>query len=228
MNDFIGFPKELPQFFNQLKKNNTKLWFQTNKKNYEAIVKAPSQEFVCAMGEKLKTITPGINAIPKVNKSLFRINRDTRFSPDKSPYKTNMGILFWAGDGKRMESSGFYFHLEDNVVMIGCGLYMFPKPILQKYRESIVDKKAALKLKQAIKDVLGKGYVLETKHYKRIPRGFDATTDFEKEYLLYNGLTARIEFGITDTLFSSDIIDLTFEHFQNMLPIHEWISDFLY
>jgi len=79
------------------------------------------------MGEKLRPLCPGINAIPKVNKSLFRINRDTRFAKDKSPYKTNLGILFWEGQGKRMESSGFYFHLEENLLMIGCGMYKFPK-----------------------------------------------------------------------------------------------------
>jgi len=122
MTGFNGFPRELPRFLSQLEKNNTVEWFSARQKDYEAFVKHPSEEFVVAVGDRLRTFCPGINAIPKVNKSLFRINRDIRFSKDKSPYKTNLGILFWEGPGKRMESSGFYFHLEGDLMMVGCGL----------------------------------------------------------------------------------------------------------
>ena len=110
MSAFKGFPRELVRFFNGLRKNNTKEWFQDHKQDYEDHVKQPSMEFVMAMGEKLKTVAPKIHAIPKVNQSLFRLNRDTRFSKDKRPYKANLGIWFWEGDRKRMECPGFYFH----------------------------------------------------------------------------------------------------------------------
>ena len=223
MTDFKGFSKHLSNFLNQLKKNNTKEWFLSHKKDYEDYIKYPSEKFVGAMGEKLQTLSPFINAIPKINKSLFRINRDTRFSTDKSPYKTNLGILFWEGQGKRMESSGFYFHLEEKHLMIGCGMHIFPKTQLELFREAIIDKKKKNALKTATQLVLSKGYQLGTRHYKRIPRGFIPTSDFEKEYLLYNGLTARLESDIPDMLFSSDIIEFTHNHFKNMVPIHEWI-----
>ncbi len=223
MTEFNGFSKQLPRFLNQLKKNNTKEWFLSHKKDYEAYLKHPSEKFVSAMGEKLENLSPGINAIPKVNKSLFRINRDTRFSNDKSPYKTNLGVLFWEGPGKRMESSGFYFHLEENLLMLGCGMHIFPKTNLQHFREAIIHKKKKNDLKKAVKSVLAKGYQMGTRHYKRIPRGFSPASDFEKEYLLYNGLTARLETKIPDTLFSSDIIEFTHNHFKNMAPIHGWI-----
>jgi uncharacterized protein (TIGR02453 family) len=113
MSKFRGYPRELITFFDQLKRNNTKEWFTEHKKDYEAYVKQPSEGFVLAMGAKLKAISPGIHAIPKVNQSLFRLNRDTRFSKDKTPYKTNLGIWFWEGGRKRMECSGFYFHESD-------------------------------------------------------------------------------------------------------------------
>jgi len=113
MAKFNGFPRQYFTFFNQLKKNNTREWFEEHRGDYDEFVLDPAREFVIAMGEKLRKIAPAVNAIPKINQSLFKINRDVRFSKDKSPYKTNMGIWFWEGRGKRMESSGFYFHFAD-------------------------------------------------------------------------------------------------------------------
>ena len=75
------------------KKNNTKQWFDKHRNEYEENVLFPLREFVVTMGERLRKIAPAVNAIPKVNQSLFRINRDTRFSKDKSPYKTCMWIF---------------------------------------------------------------------------------------------------------------------------------------
>ena len=139
--EFHGFSKETLKFFENLKKNNTKKWFDAHRKDYESFVTQPSKAFVTAMGEKLKTEIPDIVAVPKVNKSLFRINRDTRFSPDKSPYKTNMGIYFWEGTRSRMECPGFYFHVEPNMLMLGVGMYMFPKYLFDTYRNSVVHPK---------------------------------------------------------------------------------------
>jgi uncharacterized protein (TIGR02453 family) len=227
MTGFNGFPKELPQFLSRLEKNNTVEWFQDHKQDYETFVKHPSEEFVVAVGERLRTFCPGINAIPKVNKSLFRINRDIRFSNDKSPYKTNLGILFWEGPGKRMESSGFYFHLEGDLVMVGCGLYVFPKPVMQKFRETLMDKKKGRELQKIIEALVSDGYGLGTKYYKKIPAGFSPSSDFEKEYLLYSGLSAHMEFPIPDLLFSPEIVEFTGRHFEKMNPLQKWIVKYL-
>ncbi len=227
MTGFQGFPKKLPYFLSRLANNNTVAWFSAHKEDYETFVKHPSQEFVCAMGEAIQDFCPGINAIPRVNKSLFRINRDIRFSADKSPYKTNLGILFWEGPGKRMESSGFYFHLEGDMMMLGCGLYIFPKPVMQKFRETVMDKKKGKELQKITEDLVSKGYGMATKHYKKIPKEFSPVSDFEKEFLLYNGLSTYIEFPIPDILFSSEIIEFTMSHFKKMNPLHRWIVKYL-
>lgn len=92
MAQFNGFPRQYFTFFNQLKKNNSKEWFEKHRSEYDDSVMHPAREFVIAMGNKLRKIAPEVNAIPKINKSLFKINRDVRFSKDKSPYKTYMGI----------------------------------------------------------------------------------------------------------------------------------------
>lgn len=223
MTGFKGFPTQCPKFLSDLEKNNTTAWFTDHKKDYDTYIKKPSEEFVSAMGEVIRSFCPKINAIPKVNKSLFRINRDTRFSTDKSPYKTNLGILFWEGPGKRMENSGFYFHLEKDMMMVGCGLYIFPKPVIQKFRETVMDKKKGTALEKITQDLRSKGYDVATKYYKQTPRGFSPCSDFEKEFLLYSGLSAYMEFAIPDVLFSPGIIEFTRNHFQAMNPLHQWI-----
>ena len=137
MAEFSGFPRKYFTFFNQLKMNNTREWFEAHRSDYEEFVMGPAREFVMAMGKKLRKIAPGVNAIPKINQSLFKINRDMRFSKDKSPYKTYMGIWLWEGPRKRMESSGFYLHVENKKLLIGVGIKIFPKPLLERYRSGI-------------------------------------------------------------------------------------------
>jgi len=151
MANFKGFPNEFFTFFANLKQNNSKDWFEKNRKDYEQFVMHPAREYVVEMGEKLRKIAPWVHAIPKINKSLFKINRDVRFSNDKSPYKTYMGILLWDGHRKRMECSGFYLHVENKMVMIGVGIKMFSKPLLDRYRLGIVDKKLGAELREFLK-----------------------------------------------------------------------------
>ena len=153
-------------------------------------------------------------------------NRDILFSKYKSPYKTYIGIWLWDGNRKRMECSGFYLHVENNMVMIGVGIKMFPKPLLDLYRQAVVDKKLSAELKKMADEVSGKGYLVNGKHYKKVPRGFNAEHP-NAEFLLYNGLTARIEETVSDTFFSDALIEHAYSHYQNMLPLHEWLKKVL-
>ncbi|MBW2324411.1 MAG: DUF2461 domain-containing protein [Deltaproteobacteria bacterium] len=191
-------------------------------------MKQPAMDFVVFMGEKLRQIAPGINAIPAVNKSLFRLNRDIRFSRDKSPYKTHLGIWFWEGRRKRMECPGlgFYFHLEDRRLMLGTGIHMFPGALLKLYRQAVVDGKNGPQLEKKITAVAKKGYSIVGQHYKRVPRGFDASHK-NAEYLKYNGLTAMIEGDLPEELFSKKIVGYAFTHFKNMSPLHDWLKNAL-
>ncbi len=222
MSTFNGFPRKYFTFFNQLKKNNTREWFEEHRSDYEDFVMHPARAFVMAMGKKLRKIAPGVNAIPKINQSLFKINRDVRFSKDKSPYKTYMGIWMWEGQRKRMASSGFYLHVENKKLLIGVGIKMFPKPLLDRYRQAVVDKKQGVALKRAVEKVAAAGYLIDGQHYKKVPRGYDPEHP-RAEYLLYNGLTARLEEKVTDVFYSDAIIDYAYGHYKNMLPLHRWL-----
>ncbi|MGB5751152.1 MAG: DUF2461 domain-containing protein [Desulfobacterales bacterium] len=226
MVEFNGFSRQYFTFFNQLGKNNSKEWFEKHREGYDEFVLHPAREFVVAMGEKLRKIAPEVNAIPKINQSLFKINRDVRFSKDKSPYKTYMGVWLWEGDRNRMECSGFYLHVENKNLLIGVGIKMFSKPLLDRYRKAVVDKKLGAALKSAVKKITEKGYLLDGKHYKKIPSGYDSEHP-NAEYLLYNGLTARLEEKITDVFYSDALIDYAYSHYKNMLHLHRWLKKVL-
>jgi uncharacterized protein (TIGR02453 family) len=222
---FYGFSKQTLTFFSNLAKNNTKMWFDQNKDLYERQVLVPSRDFIPAMGDRLKKIAPRVQADPRVNKSLFRLNRDIRFSPDKTPYKTHLGIWFWEGTRPRMECSGFYFHLEPRRFMLGVGLYAFPKDMLEAYRQSVVHPKYGPALTKAIMAIKkNKEYYLGEQHYKKIPQGYDPAHK-NAEFLLYTGLYAGVELPVSEELFSEGLVDLCFKNYQKMLPLHRWLLD---
>ena len=222
MSFFEGFSRETLKFFEELAQNNSKEWFESHRSDYDQYVLEPARGFVSAMGRKLQGLTPRINAIPKVNQSLFRINRDIRFSHDKRPYKTNLGIWFWEGTRKRMECSGLYFHLGEGKLMLGTGIYIFSRDLLKLYRDAVSDKKHARSLEAAANKISEKGYEIRGKHYKRLPRGYDALHG-QEEFLLFNGLTAVIEEDAPKDLYSSSIVEYAFSHYENMYPLHEWL-----
>ena len=223
--DFQGFSKKTLKFFRDLAKNNDKQWFADNKALYQEQVQEPSREFVVDMGRLLRTIARGVHADPRVNKSLFRINRDTRFSKDKSPYKTHMGLWWWEGPGTRMECSGFYFHLEPPRLMLGVGIHCLPKQFLAPFRDSIAHKRHGPALVKAIDQVKEAGYALGGEHYKRVPRGFDPDHP-RAEFLKYNGLWAALETKVPPEFYTPELADWCLPHFQAMLPIHKWLLAF--
>ena len=220
---FSGFNKETVRFFAALRKNNNKEWFDRNRETYDRHVMAPAKLFVTAMGERLRAIAPRVVAVPKVNKSIFRINRDTRFSLDSLPYKTNLGILFWDGDRPRMESSGFYFHLEPPDLWLGVGMYMIPDLLLGRYRKAVVDAKSGAEIRKIVAGISKMdGSSLGGQHYKRVPAGFDPAHP-NAALLKHNGLYASSEAKIPDEFFSARLVDYCFERYEPLVPLHRWL-----
>lgn len=223
--EFSGFSKQTIKFLNDLKKNNTKQWFEENRDIFNNHFMPEAQLFVIAMGEKLQKIAPDIMAIPKTDKSIFRLYRDVRFSKDKTPYKTHLGILFWEGPLKKLENPGFYFHLESDRLFLGSGIYMLPKNVIQTYRESVVHDVHGESFIKAIKKVQKKPeYKIGWKQYKKTPRGFDENHK-NAEYLLYGGIGFEYEEKLPDIIFTKDILDYVYEKYKDMLPIHQWLKE---
>jgi len=220
---FSGFNKETVRFFNGLRRNNDREWFAKHRETYDKHVMEPAKGFVVVMGERLRTVVPRIVAVPMINKSIFRINRDTRFSLDPSPYKTNLGLYFWESRRPRMESSGFYFHLEPPDLFLGGGMYMFPDYLVTRYRRAVVDSKLGKELAKILA-VLAKRKDLEPggKHYKRVPAGYDPDHP-NAELLKHNGLYVGYETKIPEEFYSARLVDYCFERYEPLVPLHRWL-----
>lgn len=135
---FQGFPKETLQFLSDLSENNNRDWFADNKSRYEQAFLEPSLAFIEAMAKPLKKISPFLVAEPrKQGGSLMRIYRDVRFSKNKSPYKTNIGIHFRHDAGKNVHAPGLYVHLSPDEVFLGSGIWRPEREPLAKIREAI-------------------------------------------------------------------------------------------
>ena len=118
------FHEELFTFLRQIRQHNERTWFETNKPLYETAVRMPAFAFINAMGPRLATASPHFRAVAKKNGgSLMRIYRDTRFSKDKTPYKTNVGIQFRHELGRDVHAPGYYVHLEPGRCFLGAGIW---------------------------------------------------------------------------------------------------------
>ena len=222
MSEFSGFPKAAVKFYKDLSKNNTKEWFEAHRDDFENHVMEPSRQFVTAMGRRLREIAPRVVADPRVNQSIFKIHRDIRFSKDKTPFKTNVAFLWWEGKFKKLENSSFYFHLEPSFLLIGLGIYQFPKPHLEAFRESVENGKHGAELAKAIETVRSNGYEVSGQNFKKVPHGFSVDHP-HADLLRYDGLTVGLESKIPDELYSPALVDFCFEHYKKMLPIHQWL-----
>ena len=135
-----GFGPELFDFLEELELNNRRDWFEANRERYESDLREPAFELIRAVRPLLAKISPAIIARDaKVGGSLMRIHRDVRFSPDKSPYKTNVGIQFRHRAGKDVHAPGYYVHLSPDDCFFGAGSWMPDRDALAAYREAIAE-----------------------------------------------------------------------------------------
>jgi uncharacterized protein (TIGR02453 family) len=135
------FTKATFKFLDELDANNNRAWFEENKPRYEALVREPALDFIEAMDPVLAKFAPNFRAEPrKVGGSLMRVFRDTRFSRDKTPYKTNIGIQFRHQLGKDVHAPGFYMHIATDECFFGAGSWHPESDQLAKYRDHIAKK----------------------------------------------------------------------------------------
>jgi len=147
--EFKGFGEGALDFLSAIRKNNNKEWFAAHKNEYEKLILEPSRLFVVEMGEHLQALEPTIHAIPKINKSLYRIYRDTRrMGANKEPIKSRIGVIFWQGRTKRMQSSSFYMHFSPDELYVATGVRWFEKPMLDAFREYILNEQRRVELER--------------------------------------------------------------------------------
>lgn len=129
------FTAEIQKFFRNLSRNNKKTWFDSNRKRYEEHVKRPFAAFVALMIDLIRQDDPEVTIKPQ--EAIFRINRDIRFSKDKSPYNTYMAANISREGRRSKEWPGFYFQFSADRISVGGGAYMVEPPSLNKIRKAI-------------------------------------------------------------------------------------------
>jgi uncharacterized protein (TIGR02453 family) len=135
------FTKDTLDFLDELAANNDRPWFEANKPRYEALVREPALAFIEAMAPELARFAPHFRAEPrKMGGSLMRVFRDTRFSRNKTPYKTNIGIQFRHELGKDVHAPGFYVHIATDGCFFGVGCWHPEPDSLGRIRDLIVAK----------------------------------------------------------------------------------------
>ncbi|HEY1077184.1 MAG TPA: DUF2461 domain-containing protein [Fontimonas sp.] len=228
------FDPRLFKFLRELKKNNSRDWFLANKARYEADVRQPCQRLIADLAAPLQGISVQLIASPKtVGGSLFRIHRDTRFSNDKTPYKTHVGMYFAhaatkqtargeAGNASpgRLDAPGLYLHLEPGACFLGGGIWHPQPPSVKRVRDYMLSNPVSWK--KATRDPkLLKFFELGGETLARPPRGYDATHELiddlrRKDFIASAALEDEI-------VLSPDLLKQLMLRYRLLEPMLDWL-----
>ena len=214
--------KESLQFLDDLKKNNNRDWFQENKKRYE-IFKKDYHQLVSDFLDAMKPLDPSLELL-EVKNCTFRINRDIRFSKDKSPYKAHLGVWL-SGGTKGLNRAGYYVHIEKGASFIAGGFYSPESDDLKKVRKEIAffydDLEAILKDKNFKKE-FGSLDVNESNSLKNPPRGYEKDHP-AIDFLKLKSFTATQKYDISEVT-QKDFVAKMSKKLIALKPLNEFIN----
>jgi uncharacterized protein (TIGR02453 family) len=162
------------EFLRQLEQNNNREWFKTNQADYEAHVRVPALNLIEQLAPSIQVLSPKLLAVAKkVGGSLMRVQRDTRFSHNKLPYKTNVGIQFRHFLGKDVHAPGLYLHIANDECFLAAGIWHPEGKILNAIRHCIDENPNAYK--KALTSLTQAGFEMTGERLQRPPKGYDKT-----------------------------------------------------
>jgi len=211
--------KETFRFLEQLKLNNSKEWMDANRKSYEA-AKADYEAFVTELIGGLSKLVPAMAELT-AKQCIFRLNRDIRFSNDKSPYKSNFGAAFSIG-GRKSEYAGFYLHLEPGQSFVGGGCWMPSAEVLKKIRQEIyydLDTFNGIVASKAFRKLYPQ---IDGEKLKKAPQGYDPE-DPAIEYLKHKSFTVGHPLQDAD-LQTGKAAAKVLQSFETMLPFIDFLN----
>jgi uncharacterized protein (TIGR02453 family) len=219
MNQFNGFTKDTLKFLEELKNNNNKIWFEKNRKRYEKILLEPFKLLVCELSPFILKIDQDFETTPKVDKTISRIYRDTRFSKDKSPYRPNMWITFKRRNKEWKTYPAFFFELYHDWYRYGMGFYSANKVIMDKFRNKIENN--IDQFKKITSFLNDNTFLLEGGKYKRIindtlPIEIQKWHQRKTFYLVCNR-------KINNNIFSNKIITEIKDGFMTLTPLYRFL-----
>jgi uncharacterized protein (TIGR02453 family) len=221
---FDGFSPAALRFLRHLGENNSRDWFHAHRDDYETLLLEPAREFVVAMGEELRAIGADVHADPRVNGSIFRINRDTRFAKDKRPYKDHLDLWFWEGEGPSRLRPGYWFRLTPKQLILGAGKHHFEPPLLERFREAVADAERGEVLQRAVERIRAAGYEVGGQRYKRLPAGYDVPPE-RADLLRHDGLYAYADLAVPAELQTPGFPRFCAERWRELKPVQDWLVE---
>jgi uncharacterized protein (TIGR02453 family) len=215
----MHFSQGYIDFFNQLKSNNSKRWFNENRKWYELIVREPFKDFIDLLLPEIKKLDPEISMTPK--DALFRVNRDLRFSTGEEPYKTHMAAGFSRG-GKKSQFAGFYLQVGLNHIVIGGGLPFIEKDVLRKIRIEIGYNRDAFQ--EIIEDEQFEKYFgfVHGEFEKSLPKSFVDVSE-ESPIIANKQFYYGAIFDTESLLFDEKLPEIIIDHFRAGVPFNNFL-----
>ncbi len=217
------FTPRLFNFLKELEQNNNREWFKANQDRFEEDVREPALDFINDFAAPLEKISPHFMAdTRKAGGSLFRIQRDTRFSKDKTPYKQNTGMQFRHERGKDAHAPGFYLHLQPGECFMGVGLWRPETKVAYQIRDHIAAEPAAWK-----RATRGKRFTdvfsLGGDSLKRPPRGYDEDHPLiedlkRKDFIASTRLTQKV-------ITSTDLMNTFTDHSKRAAPFMRFLCE---
>ncbi|MBS3964112.1 MAG: DUF2461 domain-containing protein [Methylomonas sp.] len=226
---FNGFPESCFEFFAMLEQHNNRTWFDSMRDACSAQVISPAQAFIAAMGTALKPLYPQIVFDCRSNGSgsMFRLARDTRFSKDKSPYKTNLGLRFWlSAEARQAGRVGLYLHLDKSGVRVYGGTHRLSSEELAAFRVYAADEQHGARLRENLATLEKQGFGIEGEQLMRLPRGY-AIDHPCADLLRYKNLFALSPKIDRDSAQNAGLIGLCLNHAAALKPLNDWFIDAL-
>ncbi|WP_281231986.1 DUF2461 domain-containing protein [Flavobacterium gelatinilyticum] len=214
--------KESLQFLDDLRNNNNREWFQENKKRYE-VFKKDYHQLVSDFLDVMKPLDPSLELL-EVKNCTFRINRDIRFSKDKSPYKAHLGI-WMSGGTKGLNRAGYYVHIEKGASFIAGGFYSPEAEDLKKVRKEIAffyDDLQEILNEKEFKKEFGSLDVNENNSLKSMPRGYEKDHP-AIEFLKLKSFTATQVYNVSEVT-QKDFVKKMSQKLIALKPLNEFIN----
>jgi uncharacterized protein (TIGR02453 family) len=214
------------EFLRQLEANNNKEWWEDNKERYIETIREPALDFIEEFGERLKTISPYFVGDTRTNGgSLMRPYRDIRFSKDKTPYKTNVGIQFRHERGRDVHAPGFYIHLEPGDNFLGVGIWHPETKLTRTIRHAINDDPAGwgkAAHSKSFEDTWTIGDHDEDR-LKRVPKELDPDHPYSDDLRLktFTAGTRVTQKTVTSGAFGNELL----ETFEKAGPYNRFLCD---
>ena len=215
------FTRRTFSFLDALAENNDRLWFEEHRHEYEDHVRGPALDFIADMAGVLPSISPHFRAVAKkAGGSLMRVQRNLRFSRDKTPYKTNIGIQFRHELGRDVHAPGFYLHIEPGACFIGAGLWRPEPEALLGIRRAIAEQEDAWRAARDDRH-FRQHYTLSGEALVNVPRGF------ARDHPLAQDLKRKDFVGLAPLeraeVLSADLLALSAEHFRAAAPLMHFL-----